>query len=178
MVNENENVIAIKLDTWLEKSKTGDEGAIKKLYIELKRPIFILALSIVNDYQTAEDILQETFIRIMNNTEGYKGGSNAKAWIMTITRNISLNYLKRAKREEIKEDIMIANDNNFTDEVEDSIEFFRLIEDLNQEEKEILALRLLGELSHMQISKILNISLINVRAKYSRGIKKLRISMK
>ncbi|MGG7176774.1 RNA polymerase sigma factor [Clostridium paraputrificum] len=174
MINKSEDIIAIKLDDWLVKSKDGDDESLGRLYSELKRPIFVLALSIVNDYQVAEDILQETFIKIMNNSEGYKKGSNAKAWIMTIARNISLNHLKKVKREEIRDDLAISGDGNFTEEVESTMEFLRLIEELNQEEKEIVALRLSAGISHMQISKLLNISLLNVRAKYSRAIKKLK----
>ena len=174
MINKSEDIIAIKLDDLLIKSNDGDDESLRRLYLELKRPIFVLALSIVNDYQVAEDILQETFIKIISNSEGYKKGSNAKAWIMTIARNISFNYLKKIKREELKDKLVVEGKGNFTEEVESTMEFLRLIEELNQEEKEIVALRLSAGLSHMQISKVLNISLLNVRAKYSRAIKKLK----
>ena len=47
----------------------------------------------------AEDIMQETFIKVINNNDKFIMGSNAKAWIYTIARNTSLNYLKATKRE-------------------------------------------------------------------------------
>lgn len=147
---------------------------IGQLYIELKKPIFILCLSLVNDYHIAEDILQETFVKVINNTDKFLNGSNAKAWIYTIARNTSLNYLKNKNREVIKQDIVVCDDRCDNEEVLSSMEFLRLIEPLSLEEKQIVALRLSCNLGYFQISKILNISVINLRKKYSRAINKLK----
>ena len=172
MIN-SENII--NFDDLLTKSKNGDNEAIKNLYIELKKPIFILALSILNDYYAAEDILQETFIKVMSNPHGYKSGSNAKAWIFTVTRNMCLNYIKKNKKEELKEEFFEKSDEiSITENIESSIEFLRMIEPLEKDEKQIIALRLSARLSYKQIAEILNLSILNSRAKYSRGIKKLR----
>lgn len=162
------------LDDWLIKSRDKDEESIKSLYIEMKRPIFILALSIVNDYHIAEDVLQETFIKVIKYAGDYKKGSNAKAWIFMIAKNTALNNLRKRSKEEIKDDLIIKDTGNFTEDVEGTMEFIRLIEPLEQEEKEILALRLSAGLSHGEIANVLNISVLNARTKYSRAIKKLR----
>ena len=164
----------INLDTWLTRSREKDNEALESLYLELKRPIFIFILSIVNDYYIAEDILQETFIKVINNSESYEKGSNAKAWIFSIARNISLNQIKLRKREELKEDIIKVDSTLFTEEVESAMEFLRLIEPLESEEREIVALKLSAGLGHKQIAETLNISVINSRAKYSRAIRKLK----
>ena len=164
----------INLDTWLTRLREKDNEALEHLYLELKRPIFIFILSIVKDYHIAEDILQETFIKVITNSESYEKGSNAKAWIFSIARNISLNQIKSRKREELKEDIIKEDSTLFTEEVESAMEFLRLIEPLESEEREIVALKLSAGLGHKQIAETLNISVINSRAKYSRAIKKLK----
>ena len=164
----------INLDTWLTRLREKDNEALERLYLELKRPIFIFILSIVKDYHIAEDILQETFIKVINNSESYEKGSNAKAWIFSIARNISLNQIKLRKREELKEDIIKVDSTLFTEEVESAMEFLRLIEPLESEEREIVALKLSAGLGHKQIAETLNISVINSRAKYSRAIRKLK----
>lgn len=162
----------------MQKSCKGDEYIdneyICKLYIKLKKPIFILSLSLVNDYHMAEDMMQETFIKVINNNEKFSKGSNAKAWIYTIARNTSLNYLKTRKNEVLKEEIITQDNKNSCEEVLSSMEFLRMIEPLNLEEKQIVALRLSCNLGYFQISKILNISVVNLRKKYSRAIKKLK----
>lgn len=176
MLGKNEDMLAIRIDKWIVKAED-NKDKLEFLYMEFRKPIFLLALSIVRDYQMAEDIMQETFLKVMKNSESYKEMGNAKAWIMTITRNISLNYLKKSKREEAKEEFVIESEDNFTEDVEGTMEFFRIIQDLNEEERQIIALKLLGGLGYIQIAKILKISLVSARKKYSRAIKKLRVSM-
>lgn len=114
--------------------------------------------------------MQETFIKVINNSESYEKGSNAKAWIFSIARNISLNHIKSRKREELKDDIIKADSTLFTEEVESTMEFLRLIEPLEPEEREIIALKLSAGLNHKQIAKTLNISVINSRARYDNPI--------
>lgn len=170
-IGKNKKINFIQL---FSKNKCTDKEFIKKIYIELKKPIFVLALSISNDYYAAEDILQETFIKVINNIDSFTKGTNAKAWILTIARNTALNHVNKLKRECLNEDISIKDNTCFTEEVESSIEFLRLIEPLNEEEKQIVALRLSAGLSHKDISKALAIPLVNVRKKYSRALKKLK----
>lgn len=164
----------IVFDKCLTDLKDSNEEAIKLLYLELKRPIFILALSIVNDYFIAEDVLQETFIKVIKHACEYKEGTNAKAWIFMIAKNTALNSIKKRNREEIKEELIVKDSSDFTEDVNATIEFLRLIEPLEQEEREIVALRLSAGLSHSQIADILNISVFSARKRYSRAIKKLR----
>ena len=172
------NKVVKTKQVFLQKSCKSDDYThneyISKLYIQLKRPIFILCLSLVNDYHMAEDIMQETFIKVINNNDKFIMGSNAKAWIYTIPRNTSLNYLKATKREVLQEEIITEDNRNSCEEVLSSMEFLRMIEPLSLEEKQIVALRLSCNLGYFQISKILNISVVNLRKKYSRAIKKLK----
>lgn len=159
------------------KAKEGDLSKLKELYISERRGIFLFILSFVKDYEVAEDLLHETFIKIIEKSYTYKCESNAKAWILTIAKNLSLSYLTRNKRVEVKEEIIIEDKEEFG-EVEGYIDFLRMIEDLNEVEKQIIILKLNAELSYIQISKIMGISILAARAKYSRAIKKLRIIKK
>ncbi|MGL5646239.1 MAG: RNA polymerase sigma factor [Clostridium sp.] len=155
----------------------GDLEKLRDLYIEEKRGIFLFILSMVKDYGVAEDLLQDVFVRIIRSSDSYKRGTNAKAWILTIARNLSLNYLNRFKKIIVSDDIEICSDGEF-EILESSMEFLRMIEPLSEIEKGIIILKLNVGLSYFQISKILGISIINARAKYSRAIKKLRVSFK
>ena len=96
---------------------------------------------------------------------------------MTIARNLSLNYLNKSKHINFKENIEVVA-NNELQEIESEIEFLRMIEPLSEIEKQIIILRLNVGFSYIQIAKILDISIVNARAKYSRGIKKLRLNEK
>ena len=77
---------------WAEKQDS-DEQFIK-IYMQFKTPVYYLALSILNDAALAEDIMQETFIRVRANTHKYNSLDNIRTWIMKITRNLSYNCLR------------------------------------------------------------------------------------
>src|SRR4051812_40641980 len=57
------------------------------------------AVSLTRDSETAKDLLQETMFRALANKEKYNNGTNIKAWLYTIMRNIFINdYRRRAKQ--------------------------------------------------------------------------------
>lgn len=56
------------------------------------------AFNLTKNTDDAKDLLQETFLRALNNQDKYQEGTNIKAWLLTIMRNIFINnYRKRAK---------------------------------------------------------------------------------
>lgn len=107
MINEIGKTNKIHFIELFSKDKCTDKEFIKKIYIELKKPIFVLPLSISNDYFIAEDILQETFVKVINNIDSFTKGTNAKAWVLTIARNTAINHVNKLKREYLNEDISI-----------------------------------------------------------------------
>ena len=57
------------------------------------------ALSLTRDNETAKDLMQETLFRALSNHEKYNAGTNIKAWMYTIMRNIFINdYRKKARQ--------------------------------------------------------------------------------
>jgi RNA polymerase sigma factor (sigma-70 family) len=83
-----------QLDLCICEIATGNREALRQLYDEFKNPIFLFDLSILKNYQAAEDVEQDTFLNIMQSACKYRPGTNAKAWIFSITRNCCSDYLK------------------------------------------------------------------------------------
>ena len=69
----------------------------KKEIIPLKNKLFRYAISFVKDVDEAEDVVQEVFLKMWNKRTELKKVKNVEAWGMTITRNHSLDVLKRRK---------------------------------------------------------------------------------
>ncbi len=60
------------------------------------------AITLTRDIETAKDLLQETFYRAFANKEKYNAGTNIKAWLYTIMRNIFINnYRRKAKQQTV-----------------------------------------------------------------------------
>lgn len=178
MENAQAKILNIGYDKSISKIAEGNLSALSELYIKLKKPVFILALSIVRDYPMAEDIMQETFVKVASNVDNYRKGTNAKAWILSITRNMSLDYLKKRKKEDITDEITVPSNSKFEEEIASTIEFQKMIEPLDEIEKQIIVLHITAGIKHKQIGKVLELTTENVRTKYSRAIKKLKAIQK
>lgn len=154
----------------------GRSDSLAELYATLKKPVFVFALSILQDYQEAEDVMQETFLRVAAKSSDYRPGTNARAWIFSIARNLSLDILKRKKPVALTEDV--ADSGNFEEKAASAIDFLRMLRVLNENERQIVVMHFYGGLRKAEIAKLLGVPSANVRVTYGRALKKLKNSLK
>lgn len=86
----------------IQRCLNGDISAFRELYDEHKDRLFNIALRIHGNVQDAEDVLQETFVRIYRALPGFKGTCRLSTWLYRILLNTSLSNLKRKKSHEKK----------------------------------------------------------------------------
>ncbi|NMO95170.1 RNA polymerase sigma factor [Paenibacillus lemnae] len=73
-----------------------DAAALEQLYDQYERVIYAFAFRIVQDTMTAEEVVQELFLRIWNHAERYDGQQGKlMTWMFAITRNIAIDMLRR-----------------------------------------------------------------------------------
>src|SRR5689334_25007222 len=79
-----------------------DPDALAQLYDQYGRMVFGLILRIVQDRATAEDLVQETFLRVWNRAGGFDAGQGAVGpWLLAVARNRAIDYLRyRSRRPE------------------------------------------------------------------------------
>ena len=100
----------------------------------------------------------------------YKSLNKPMAWILTITRNLALNKLKKSKKDNIE-----IEDNHITcDNVYDIVLINHIFESLNEEDRKIVMLKTINNLRFIDISKLLDLNLSTVLSKYNRAIKKIK----
>ena len=85
----------ITLDNLMLHIARGDEVAFEELYNQTKSGLYSFILSICKNHHLAEDVMQNTYIRIRLSANMYKAGSNTLAWIYTIAKNLTLNELNK-----------------------------------------------------------------------------------
>ncbi|MBR6616794.1 MAG: RNA polymerase sigma factor [Oscillospiraceae bacterium] len=155
------------------KLRNGDKSAFTEIYHELKRPVYTIALRIVQSKETAEDITQEIFMRLYASPPD-ASVRNPRAWCFQITRNLAIDLLK--KQHEVQ-----SPDTQDTfapiSDIELRMDLERAISHLPCEEREILTLHLNGGLHFKEISKIVGLTLPSVYRRYQKALKSLRILM-
>ena len=119
---EKDNDHTTKLSASLfPKIAAGDKDAFRILYEETSKSIYVFLLSITKNKEEAEDLLQETFIRVRLHADQYKDQGKPLAWMFTIARNLALMRLRELSRTSYQsiEDLPISIDFSMIDHVED-----------------------------------------------------------
>ncbi len=162
-------------DAALLKIAEGDMEALSVIYHKMGKRIFLLSLSILRDKESAEDVMQETFLKIAAEAHTYKEKSNAIAFILTIARNLSLNLLAKRRRSSSYETSLEAGA-ELADS--DSAELFSELPEalslLDTDDRQIVILKLENNMKHRDIATILGISEAACQKRYRRALEKLK----
>ena len=160
----------------LEEYQAGDYEAFEEFFKRNQKIIFYFLLKKVSKNETAEDMLQNTFVRIHKYILKYDPNQNAINWVLTIAQNCCYDHhSKHKEHEEITEDAAVSLDPN-QKRIECSQEIQELFKNLKQSEKDLILARLLEEKSFEEIAKEQKMTSTNARQKISRLLKKDKIS--
>ena len=91
----------------IERSREGDTQAMEALYEQYKRPFFNLAYRHTYNYEAAEDLLQDIFVKIFTHLESLKNIETFKGWAYRIALNTCYSYL-RSKKGKLKDAIPLS----------------------------------------------------------------------
>ena len=142
-----------------------DHSLIDSWYEQYKTGIFRYALSIVKDPQLAEDVLHDAFVKLLSLPKPCAPGKE-QAWLYRVARNLCYDQLRKAKREQPREQLSAGT--------ADAYEYIELISSLSPQEQEIVTLKIVGGLTHKEIGAVLGISPKAAQKRYERAIGALR----
>lgn len=152
-----------------------NDDNLKILYEEYKEAIFLFILSIVKNKSIAEDLTQDTYIRIIKYHDSYNPLYNPKTWIFQIAKNVSYTYLDKQKEISIKDEILEPLlDSKNKIKLDESYMIREYLSNLNEIDRNIVLLHIFGGLKHYEIAKIVRLTHSNVKQRYRKIIKKLK----
>lgn len=170
------NIEKLNIDELLKGVSQGDTAAFEALYNCMKTSVYSYAYSVLRNVQDAEDILHDCFIHIYAAANTYQRQGKAKAWIITITRNLCMQRLRERKK---LSDFSIEDTGLHITEPahlspEDKLVLEQCLRLLSDEERQIVILHAVSGFKHREIASLLDIPLPTVLSKYNRAIKKLK----
>ncbi|HOB19351.1 MAG TPA: RNA polymerase sigma factor [Candidatus Atribacteria bacterium] len=146
----------------------GNRDALADIYDCMARLIFSVAFAITRSYEDAEDVLQQTMIDIARYAHRYERGTNAKAWILAITRHLAIDTVRKRKPQtELTE--MPAPRTDFS-----RLEVLDMLSVLEEDEKELVLYRLYAKMPYGEIADMMKISIPAAQKRYQRALSKLR----
>lgn len=153
--------------------KKGSAEAFKILYNAYAQKVYRYCLRLVGDQDVANDCFQETFIKVYENRETFRG-DNFGAWLFKIAHNTCMNYIRTKKDNVEIQDIYVAPSTFENDDFGLRREIQKAINQLPVALREALILREYQDCTYQEISEILGIdvSLAKVRVFRARNILK------
>jgi RNA polymerase sigma-70 factor (ECF subfamily) len=173
--NTNERGSA-ELDALLCGISKGDQKDFEQFYLRTRSSVYSFALSILKNAFDAEDVLHDCYVLVWNNAPWYRSQGKPLAWLMTITRNLSLQHLReRQRRSDAPEEEWLRD---LSDErglsLEDRTILSSCLEALSPQEQQIVTLHAVAGFKHREIAELLELPLATVLSKYSRAMKRLK----
>lgn len=155
--------------------KKNKKQGIEKLYSKYKNLIYKIAFTISKDKEDSEDITQIIFAKIYEMEISKLPIKCYASWIYSITKNETINFIRKKKNYISTEEIYEIPDNNEgLNKTIDNIEFNKLISKLNKKEQEIISLKILSDFSFEEISKLLKEPVGTIKWRYYKSIYSLK----
>jgi len=159
----------------------GDESAFRELYSRYRRPLFVYLLSLVGHRDNAEDLLQETFFLFLRRIDRLGDHENLKPWLLRVARNAAIDFLRRKQRAEEarahhQRDLILrqnAYERPGSGDVIDSERLARAIQSLPADQREVVVLHALLDVSFRQIGELAEISENTAASRFRYGREKL-----
>ena len=175
----------------IKKFQEGDVGAYNQLVFRFKDRLLNFIYRFVNDLDLAEDLVQDTLLKLYTHKDSYREIAKFSTWLYTIAANLARTELRKKKRRktfsvtelsrEDREFIIVSSDVDPSEDLS-SQNFERNIQlalaELPDDFKTIIILRDIQELSYDEISKIVEVPLGTVKSRINRGRVKLQQLLK
>lgn len=85
-------------------AQQGREPAFRELVRRYERPVFSLVYRMVRDREVAEDLAQETFIKVLNHIDRYSPEFKFSSWLFKIANNVAIDHLRRRRLDTVSID--------------------------------------------------------------------------
>ncbi len=178
------------------EARKGKERAYRELVRRYERPVFSLIFRMVRNRELAEDLSQETFIKVLNAIDSYRPEFKFSSWVFKIANNAAIDHLRRRELDTLSLDgsphavtpeAIEATALQISDHQESPLDYVQATE-LGGEIEEVIAklrpeyrtcilLRHVDGRSYEEIAEILNLPLGTVKTYIHRARNELRIAL-
>jgi RNA polymerase sigma-70 factor (ECF subfamily) len=173
----------------------GEVRAFELLLSRHRKPVYNFILRFVGDRETAEDLLQEAFIRVIKGAEAYKRQAKFTTWLYTIARNLCVDQTRRRKHRKhasldapidsgddsgtlldvIPSNEMASDRKSVNKQLHATMQ--RAIEALSEEQREVFLMREFLDMPFKQIADVVGVPENTVKSRMRYALEKLRLEL-
>jgi RNA polymerase sigma factor (sigma-70 family) len=155
----------------------GDESAFVALFEIHRREVYKIARAVTGDPEAAKDAVQETFLKVHEGLPRWRGDCSFRTWIFRIAVRAAIDQRRRSARHRAAGVFVQEPSHDPRAQLDDALALRRvqeLAEQLEGQQGLILRLRLLGDLTNVEIAEALGLSPPNVRMQLTKAVRRLR----
>jgi len=187
----------IKIDdaVLVERCRRGDSAAMERLILKYQNRIYNIILKMCANVDDAAELTQETFVKVIENIDKFKGKSSFYTWAFRIAVNLTLNYCQRSAKPGFRSLDAEADERNSQAKVQlkeflsddsspdpagvaQNRELWQIVvkslTKLDDAQRAVVVLRDIEGMSYAQIAEVLNVELGTVKSRLSRARSNLR----
>ena len=158
--------------------QSGGEQAMATLYDRYSKVVYSVALRVLRDPASAEDVLQEVFMQIWRNPDSFTAARGSLGgWLSIVARNRSIDTLRRKRPQVDVDDVPLASSFNLADEAERNSLMERArgaITKLPTDQRKTLEMAFFDGLTHSEIAEMTGDPLGTVKTRIRSGLLTLR----
>ncbi|MGY4691218.1 RNA polymerase sigma factor SigX [Salibacterium sp. K-3] len=158
----------------------------ERLYETYHHSLFQYLFYMVRDKETAEELVQEVYIKVFHSFDSFEGKSSEKTWLYSIARHVGIDWIRKQNRkkrkwlgvlgplskEEVRDPAPLPEE--VVSAREDAREVFDGMEHCTPDQRQVLVLRYMDSLSIKETAEVLGWSESKVKTTQHRAIKKLQ----
>ncbi|HTO34876.1 MAG TPA: sigma-70 family RNA polymerase sigma factor [Flavobacterium sp.] len=154
--------------------------AFRQLIVLYQKPLYNIIRNIVLNHDDADDVMQNTFIKIFRNIENFKGESKLFSWLYRIATNEALTFIKQKSKmhsqtseEFIRSETEKLIGDEYFDGDEIQLKLQKAISLLPEKQQLVFKMKYFEELTYENISEITETSVGALKASYHHAVKKI-----
>lgn len=166
-----------RFDVCMEKIRAGNKEGLREIYDDYSGYIWSVVYEIVKNKENAEDVTSDFFIKLWEKADSYRTGGGHRTYITVMARNMAIDYIRKYHREEAA-DIESLEESPKESRLEQQVISRMTVEEalktLNDGERQIINLKIMGDLTFKEISRVMKQPMGTVTWKYRNALAKLR----
>ena len=161
-------------DALVKQIRLGDEKAAEELIRRYYTSVLRYCKRQCFNLEKAEDLTQETFLKLFKNLSGYKEKGKFKAYLYTIANHLCIDESRKMKECSLENEGEIRDECDELRRIEDKSEIGYLLNVLSPEQREAVILRFGEELSFWEIAKVMGCNMRTAQSRVRNALKIMR----
>lgn len=181
-----------EFDDCMRSMQSGDKDALQRIYDDYIAYIYTCVYSVLKNKENAEDLTSDFFLKLWEISDRYKPGNGHKAWMVRIAHNMSIDFLRKRRRETLTDQMEDAMEDESTEsrggsiydgehetspvesEVISNLFLEEALSNLTEDEREVINMKIICDMTFKDIAMTLGVSMGTATWKYQSAMKKLR----